>query len=112
MPTGRSKSDLAGRALAMMRWLAPGDAMGRPLTGDIHGIVDQSTAAKALSQLFAVVDESVRDGLLPQDRGEHAVLMLMVVREHLISIPDPPGDERLFREDLQRLVEALEMSGN
>jgi hypothetical protein len=108
MPTGRSNSDLAGRALGMMRWLAPRDADGTPLSGEVHGIVDQTTAVKALAQLFAVVDEALREGLLPQDRGEHAMLMLMVVREHLLSIPDPPGDERLFRQDLQRLVDALD----
>jgi hypothetical protein len=90
-----------------MRRLAPGDARGTPPAGEVHGIVDQTTAVKALAQLFAVVDEALQEGLLPQDRGEHAMLMLMLVREHLLSIPDPSGDERLFREDLQRLVDAL-----
>jgi len=94
----------------MMQRLAPGDAVGAPLAGEIHGIVDQTTAVKAIAQLFAIVDEAVRAGVIPVDRGKNAMLMLMVVREHVLSIPDPRGDERLFRQDLQRIVDALDAS--
>jgi hypothetical protein len=104
-------TDPASRALAMMQVLAPGDAAGTPLAGENHGIVDQMSAVKALAQIFAVVDHALRAGSIPEDRGKHAMLMLMVLREHVLSIPDPPGDERLFRQDLQAVVDALSASG-
>jgi hypothetical protein len=103
-------TDSAGRALAMMQFLAPGDAAGTPLTGDIHGIVDQTSAVKALAQVFAVVDHALQAGSIPADRGKHAMLMLMLLREHVLSIPDPPGDELRFRRDLQDAVDALDTS--
>ena len=104
-------TDSASRALSMMQVLAPGDAAGTPLAGEIHGIVDQTSAVKALAQVFAVVDQALQAGGIPEDRGKHAMLMLMVLREHVLSIPDPPGDERLFRQDLQAAVDALHASG-
>ena len=91
----------------MMQVLAPGDAAGTPLAGEIHGIVDQMSALKALAQVFAVVDEARQAGRIPEDRGKHAMLMLMVLREHILSIPDPRGAERLFRQDLHDAVDSL-----
>lgn len=94
----------------MMQVLAPGDAAGTPLAGEIHGIVDQTSAVKALAQVFAVVDQALQAGSIPADRGKHAMLMLMLLREHILSIPDPPGRELLFRRDLQDAVDALNAS--
>jgi hypothetical protein len=36
--------------------------------------------------------------------------MLVVAREGICPIPDPPGDEALFRADLQEAVDALRTS--
>lgn len=58
-------------------------------------------------QVFAVVDERLQEGSFRQDRGLHAMSMLMVIREYIESLPDPEGDERLLRDDLVTLTDAL-----
>jgi hypothetical protein len=104
-------TDPASRAHGMMQVLASGDATGAPLSGEIHGIVDQTSALKALAHVFAVVDEAMLAGRITEARGKNAMLMLMAVREHVLSIPEPSGDERLFLQDLQSAVDALRSAG-
>jgi hypothetical protein len=99
--------DIGDRALTMMQAIAPVDVGGVPLKGPERGIVWSDDALKALAQVFAVVDEALQGGRIDFDRGKHAMRMLMVVREYVCPIPDPTGDEALFRADLQQTVDEL-----
>jgi hypothetical protein len=99
--------DIGDRALTMMQAVAPVDMGGIPLKGPERGIVRSDDALKALAQVFAVVDEALQGGLIDFDRSKHAIRMLMVAREYVCPIPDPTGDEALFRNDLQQTVDEL-----
>lgn len=98
---------LGRRALGMMQVLAGAYANGESPEGTARGIVDRRTAIDALMQLFAVIDEPLQDGRIPENRGLHGMSMLMLVREYVLALPEPPGDEPLLRQDLQELVDAL-----
>jgi hypothetical protein len=104
------QTDSGDRALGMMQLLAPMDSGGLPHEGPDRGIVERTDALKALAQVFAVVDSALQDRRIDPDAGKHAMRMLVVVRERICPIPDPPGDEALFRADLQEAVDALRTS--
>ncbi len=103
--------DIGDRALTMMQALAPIDIGGLPLEGAEHDIVRRDDALKALAGVFAVVDSALQVGEIDTDRGKHAMLMLMILREYICPIPDPEGDEALFRADLQQTVNGLRTLG-
>lgn len=100
-------SDIPTRALGMMQHLAGAFANGEHPTGPERGIVDRDAALDAVMQLFAAIDEPLQAGTLDLNRGLHAMSMLMMVREYIAPLPDPPGDEALFHQDLTKLVGAL-----
>jgi hypothetical protein len=99
--------DLGMRALGMMQALMAGFAEGESLSGPERGIVDQRTAADAILLAAATVDEWLQEGLLPPGKSTYVMTMLMVVREHILSLPEPPGDEALLRADLSETVEMI-----
>lgn len=82
------------------------------MEGAVHGIVRRDDALKALAQIFAVVDSALQGGWVDFDRAKHAMRMLMVAREYICPIPDPEGDEALFRADLQQTVDELRALGS
>ncbi len=107
----QGQRDIGDRALTMMQALAPIDVGGIVHEGSEHGIVQREDALKALAGVFGVVDEALQSGRIDPDRGRHAMLMLMIAREYICPIPDPRGDEALFRNDLQQTVDALRALG-
>jgi len=76
--------------------------------GPERGIVGRDTAADAIMDLFAIIDESLQTGVTPgQTRLLHAMADLMVIREAIVALPSPEGDEELLRSDLERIRDAL-----
>jgi hypothetical protein len=101
------------RAVGMLQALAGayGNDLDHP-TGTERGIVDQRAALDAVMQLFAAIDGPLQAGTLDVELGLHAMAMLMVVREHILPLPAPPGAEALLASDLRELVDALRRARN
>ena len=99
--------EISVRAVELMRALAAAYAEGDVPEGPDRGIVGRRTAMDAVMQLVAVLDEECEAERVPEDVGLQAMAMLMLIREHLLSLPDPPGDEDLLTSDLESLSELL-----
>jgi hypothetical protein len=101
-------ADLPMRALGMMQMLASAYAAGETPWGPNRGIVDRATAVDAIMDLFAALDEPLQTGEpMPQDRLLHSMSMLMLVREYVLPLPSPEGEEELLRADLTDVRDAL-----
>ena len=57
--------------------------------------------------VFAATDDALQSGLIEPDRGLYIMQMLLLVREYIAPVPDPPGNEALLRVDLAALAEAV-----
>ena len=99
---------IAARALNMMQALAEAYADGAVPDGPQRGLVGRRSAMDAVMQLFALIDEEIEAERMPEESILHAMAMLMVIREYVLPLPDPPGDEELLREDLTTLVQMLD----
>ncbi len=99
--------EISLRAVSLMRALATAYADGEVPQGPDHGIVGRRTAMDAVMQLVAVLDEEVEAERVPEAIGLQGMAMLMLIREHLLPLPDPPGDEELLSSDLASLSEML-----
>src|SRR4051794_19507019 len=92
------------RGLGMMQALASAYAHGGHPSGPQRGIVDKAAALDAVMQVFAVIDEPLQAGEADQGRSLHAMSMLMLIREYIEPLPNPPGDEQLLAGDLRDLA--------
>lgn len=101
-------NEISDRALEMMQSLAAAYAEGDVPEGPQRGIVGRRTAMDAVMQIFAVLHEQLQDEHISDEVGLHAMSMLMLIREYLLSLPDPPGDGAQLREDLKSLTQMLD----
>lgn len=99
---------ISNRALEMMQSLAGAYAQGDVPEGPNRGIVGRRTAMDAVMQLYAVLEEQLQDEHMSDDVGLHGMCMLLLLREYVLSLPDPPDDGAALREDLQSLTQMLD----
>ena len=99
--------DLNERALSMMQVLAGAYAQGETPWGPDRGLVVRETAADAVLDVFATLDALRTDSPLSPNRVEHTIAMLMLIREYIVPLSSPAGDEDLLRQDLEQLVASL-----
>ncbi len=96
------------RALTRMAALAAAYGQGDTPWGPDRDLVSRETAADAVMDVFATLD-ALRQGVeLPPNRIEHTLAMLMLVREYIVPLPSPSGDEDLLLQgDLEQLAADL-----
>ena len=96
------------RALKRMEALAAAYAQGDTPWGPDRDLVTRKTAADAVMDVFATLD-ALRQGVeLPPDRIEHTLGMLMLIREYVVPLPSPSGEEELLlQDDLEQLAADL-----
>ena len=63
-----------------------------------RGVVELQDALDAVIQLAAVIDEEIKAGRIPADRGRHAAAMLMLLREYIQPLPARAGRGRGHRQ--------------
>jgi hypothetical protein len=100
--------EISARALGLMEALAGAYADGKVPQGPDRGIVGRRTAMDAVMQVFAVVHEQLEAEEIPEDIGLHVISMLMLLREYVLSLPDPPDDGEVLSDDLASLVRMLD----
>ena len=95
------------RALKRMEALAGHTRRVQPWGPD-RNLVTRETAADAVMDVFATLD-ALRQGVeLPPDRIERTLAMLMVIREYVVPLPSPSGEEDLLlQDDLEQLAAEL-----
>jgi len=100
-------AELNERALSMMQVLAGAYAQGETPWGPDRELVARETAADAVLDVFSTLDALRTDSPLPPNRIEHTIAMLMLIREYIVPLSSPAGDEDLLRQDLEQLVASL-----
>jgi hypothetical protein len=100
--------EISERALELMQALAAAYAEGDVPEGPSRGIVGRRTAMDAVMQIYALLEEQLVDERIPDDVGLHGVAMLMLIREYVLALPDPPGDEARLSSDLRDLTRMLD----
>jgi hypothetical protein len=100
--------EIAERALELMQALAAAYADGNVPEGPSRGIVGRRTAMDAVMQIYAVLEEQLVDESVPDDVGLHGMAMLMLIREYVLPLPDPPGEEARLKSDLSDLTRMLD----
>ena len=100
--------EISVRALEMMQALAAAYAEGEVPEGPDRGIVSRRAAMDAVMQLVAVLDDALEGEDIPQEMGLHCMSMLMLIREHILSLPDPADGEEVLREDLANLTQLVD----
>lgn len=100
--------EISVRALEMMQALAAAYAEGEVPEGSEREIVGRRTAMDAVMQLVAVLDDALEEEGIPEEMGLHCMSMLMLIREHILSLPDPADGDELLREDLASLTQLLD----
>ena len=101
-------AEISERALELMQALAEAYADGDVPEGPSRGIVGRRTAMDAVMQVYAILEEQLADERVPDEVGLHGMAMLMLIREYVFPLPDPPGDEALLRSDLADLTRMLD----
>lgn len=101
-------AEISERALELMQALAAAYADGDVPEGPSRGIVGRRTAMDAVMQLYAIFEEQLVDERISEDVGLHGVAMLMLIREYVLALPDPPDDAALLRSDLADLTRMLD----
>lgn len=94
----------------MQHLMAACAAQRAPETPDPRGVVELQDALDAVIQVAAVLDEAIQDGRIPAGRGQHAAVMLMLVREYIQPLPrglDADGVTDNLTADLGAMVMAL-----
>ncbi len=102
--------EISERALELMQALAAAYADGDVPEGPSRGIVGRRTAMDAVMQIYAVLEELLVDERIEDEVGLHAMSMLMLLREYVLALPDPPGDEERLRSDLTDLTRMLDQA--
>lgn len=100
--------EISDRALAIMQSLAAAYVEGDVPEGPDRGIVGRRTAMDAVMQVYAVLEEQLQDERIADEVGLHGISMLMLIREYLLPLPDPPDDGALMRDDLKSLTQMLD----
>ena len=100
--------EISVRALEMMHSLAAAYADGDVPEGPSRGIVGRRTAMDALMQVYAILEEQLDSENLPDEIGLHGMSMLLLLREYIFAVPDPPGDGKQMSSDLQDLTRMLD----
>lgn len=97
------------RALKRMEALAGAYAQGDTPWGPDRDLVTRETAADAVMDVFATLDAlSPRGRVAGPNRIEHTLGMLMVIREYVVPLPSPSGEEDLLlQDDLEQLAAEL-----
>jgi hypothetical protein len=101
-------TEISERALELMQALASAYADGDVPEGPQRGIVGRRTAMDAVMQIYAILEEQLVGEQIPDEVGLHGVAMLMLIREYVLSLPDPPGDEAQLASDLRDLTRMLD----
>ena len=100
--------EISERALELMQALAAAYANGEVPEGPNRGIVGRRTAMDAVMQIYAVLEEQLVDERVSDEVGLHGMAMLMLIREYVLPLPDPPGDSSRLSEDLSDLTRMLD----
>ncbi len=100
--------EISERALELMQALAAAYAEGEVPEGTNRGIIGRRTAMDAVMQIYAILEEQIVAERIPDDIGLHAMSMLMLLREYVLPLPDPSGDEAQLRRDLTDLTKMLD----
>ena len=100
--------EISERALELMQALAAAYAEGDVPEGPDRGIVGRRTAMDAVMQLYAVLEEQLVAERISDEVGLHGVAMLMLIREYVLPLPDPPGDGSRLTGDLRDLTRMLD----
>ena len=100
--------EISERALELMQALAAAYADGDVPEGPSRGIVGRRTAMDAVMQIYAILEEQLVAEQVSDEVGLHGMAMLMLIREYVLSLPDPRGDEALLRSDLADLTRMLD----
>lgn len=100
--------EISDRALEIMQSLAAAYVEGDVPEGPDRGIVGRRTAMDAVMQVYAVLEEQLQDERIADEVGLHGISMLMLIREYLLPLPDPPDDGALMRDDLKSLTQMLD----
>ena len=101
-------AEIGERALELMQALAAAYAEGDVPEGPSRGIVGRRTAMDATMQIYAILEEQLVAERIEAEVGLHVMAMLMLLREYVLSLPDPPGDEALLTSDLKDLTRMLD----
>lgn len=100
--------EIGERALELMQALAAAYADGDVPEGPNRGIVGRRTAMDATMQIYAILEEQLVSEQMEDDVGLHAMAMLMLIREYVLALPDPSGDETRLKQDLSDLTRMLD----
>jgi hypothetical protein len=99
------------RALRRMEALASAYAEGDTPWGPDRDLVSRETAVDAVMDVFATLDALRHGAGLPPNRIEHTLAMLMLIREYIVPLPSPSGEEDLLlQSDLEQLAADLRRS--
>lgn len=101
-------AEISERALELMQALAAAYADGDVPEGPDRRIVGRRTAMDAVMQIYAILEEQLVAEQIPDEVGLHGVAMLMLIREYVLSLPDPPGDGAQLASDLRDLTRMLD----
>ena len=101
-------AEISERALALLQALAAAYADGDVPEGRDRGGVGRRTAMDAVMQVYAILEEQLVNESMPDEVGLHGMAMLMLIREYVLPLPEPPGDEALLRSDLADLTHMLD----
>ncbi len=100
--------EIGERALELMQALAAAYADGDVPEGPNRGIVGRRTAMDAVMQIYAILEEQLVDERVSDEVGLHGMAMLMLLREYVLSLPDPSGDGARLKSDLSDLTRMLD----
>ncbi len=102
------RMSLYERALTRMEALAAASAQGDTPWGPDRDLVSRETAADAVMDVFATLDALRQVVELPPNRIEQTLAMLMLIREYVVPLPSPSGeDDLLLQDDLEQLAADL-----
>ena len=100
--------EISVRAHEMMDSLAAAYAEGDVPEGPQRGIVGRRTAMDALMQVYAILGEQLESEEISEEIGLHGMSMLLLLREYIFAVPDPPDDGTQMTSDLQDLTRMLD----
>ena len=101
-------AEISERALELMQALAVAYADGDVPEGKSRGIVGRRTAMDAVMQIYAILEEQLVAERISDEVGLHGVAMLMLIREYVLALPEPPDDAGRLSSDLSDLTRMLD----
>ncbi|MCX5216172.1 hypothetical protein OG689_44360 [Kitasatospora sp. NBC_00240] len=97
------------RLYGMMQFLLSNYAnKTTPASAEPRGVVDEQDALDAVVQLAGFIDANTSAGNLSNNDGAHMAAMLMVIREHLRSLPVGLADRGDGKYEVDRATEDLQ----